>query len=108
MTLSPEAVLRHAAQLTPRYTSYPTAPHFHPGVGSEAYRAWLSALPSEASFSLYMHVPFCDTLCWVCGCHTKITRRYEPIVAYREATEQQSQGGFQRAMRLLVALASGV
>ena len=85
MTLSPEAVLRHAARLTPRYTSYPTAPHFHPGVGSEAYRAWLSALPSEASLSLYMHVPFCDTLCWFCGCHTKITRRYEPISAYLEA-----------------------
>jgi len=85
MTLSPEAVLRHAARLTPRYTSYPTAPHFHTGVGAEAYRAWLSALPSEASLSLYMHVPFCDTLCWFCGCHTKITRRYEPIAAYLDA-----------------------
>jgi oxygen-independent coproporphyrinogen-3 oxidase len=85
MTLSPEAVLRHTARLTPRYTSYPTAPHFHPGVGPESYRNWLSTLPSDASLSLYMHVPFCDTLCWFCGCHTKITRRYEPIAEYLEA-----------------------
>lgn len=85
MTLSPEAILRHAARLTPRYTSYPTAPHFHPGVQAETYRNWLSALPSGASLSLYMHVPFCDTLCWFCGCHTKITRRYEPVANYLEA-----------------------
>ena len=85
MTLPPEVILRHTARLTPRYTSYPTAPHFHPGVGSESYRNWLSALPSGASLSLYMHVPFCDTLCWFCGCHTKITRRYEPIANYLEA-----------------------
>jgi len=85
MTLSPEAILRNAARLTPRYTSYPTAPHFHPGVGAESYRDWLSALPPGASLSLYMHVPFCDTLCWFCGCHTKITRRYEPVAAYLEA-----------------------
>ncbi len=35
--------------------------------------------------SLYLHVPFCDTLCWFCGCHTKITRQYEPIAEYLEA-----------------------
>jgi oxygen-independent coproporphyrinogen-3 oxidase len=29
-----------------------------------------------------MHVPFCDTLCWFCGCNTKITQRYEPVKAY--------------------------
>lgn len=82
MTLSPEAVIRNAARPVPRYTSYPTAPHFHEGVRAETYRAWLAALPENASLSLYLHIPFCDTLCWFCGCHTKITRQYAPIANY--------------------------
>jgi oxygen-independent coproporphyrinogen III oxidase len=85
MKLSPEAVIRNAARPVPRYTSYPTAPHFHEGVGRETYRAWLAALPPKAALSLYLHVPFCDTLCWFCGCHTKITRQYAPIAAYLDA-----------------------
>jgi oxygen-independent coproporphyrinogen-3 oxidase len=66
----------------PRYTSYPTAPHFHEGVDGAVYGRWLSELPRETELSLYFHIPFCDTLCWFCGCHTKIVRRYEPIAAY--------------------------
>lgn len=85
MTLSPDTILRHAQRPVPRYTSYPTAPHFHAGVGPDAYRSWLRALPEGATLSLYLHVPFCDTLCWFCGCHTKITRQYAPIAAYLEA-----------------------
>ncbi len=34
--------------------------------------------------SLYLHIPFCDSLCWFCGCHTKVTRRYAPLAAYVE------------------------
>ncbi len=66
----------------PRYTSYPTAPHFHAGVGSETARQWMSALPAEKPISLYLHIPFCDRLCWFCACHTKQTLRYEPVSAY--------------------------
>lgn len=83
--ISPEVIERHAARPVPRYTSYPTAPHFHVGVGRETYRAWLAALPDGASLSLYLHIPFCDTLCWFCGCHTKITRQYAPVAAYLDA-----------------------
>ncbi len=36
-----------------------------------------------------MHVPFCDTLCWFCGCHTKITRQYAPIADYLEALKRE-------------------
>ncbi len=43
--LSDEAILRLASQPVPRYTSYPTAPHFHAGVTGETYRGWLQALP---------------------------------------------------------------
>jgi oxygen-independent coproporphyrinogen-3 oxidase len=65
----------------PRYTSYPTAPHLHAGIGAATYRRWLDDLADEP-LSLYLHIPFCDTLCWFCGCHTKIVRRYEPVAAY--------------------------
>ena len=43
---------------------------------------WLKALPEDAALSLYVHVPFCDRLCWFCGCHTKQVLRYDPIAAY--------------------------
>jgi oxygen-independent coproporphyrinogen-3 oxidase len=66
----------------PRYTSYPTAPHFGGGIGPDDYESWLTALPGNVPLSLYFHIPFCDSLCWFCGCHTKIVRRYEPVAKY--------------------------
>lgn len=70
------------AGAVPRYTSYPTAPHFSASVDSAVYQRWLAALPNDARLSLYCHIPFCDTLCWFCGCHTKETHQYEPVAAY--------------------------
>ncbi|MDO8607599.1 MAG: oxygen-independent coproporphyrinogen III oxidase [Phaeospirillum sp.] len=69
----------------PRYTSYPTAPHFHPGVTGETYRGWLSGIDPKLELSLYLHIAFCAEMCWFCGCHTKITKRYGPVAAYMEA-----------------------
>jgi oxygen-independent coproporphyrinogen-3 oxidase len=68
----------------PRYTSYPTAPHFHTGVGASTYEDWLRQLPARLPLSLYVHVPFCDTLCWFCGCHTKVVNTYSPVASYLE------------------------
>ncbi len=65
----------------PRYTSYPTAPHFHE-IDNETYGKWLRAIGEKAQISLYVHIPFCDTLCWFCGCNTKHTLKYAPIAAY--------------------------
>ncbi|SFQ12146.1 oxygen-independent coproporphyrinogen-3 oxidase [Bradyrhizobium sp. Ghvi] len=67
----------------PRYTSYPTAPHFSPAIGADSYARWLAELPSSASASLYLHVPFCREMCWYCGCHTQIVRRDGLIAAYQ-------------------------
>ena len=69
----------------PRYTSYPTAPHFHTGIGPQTYAHWLGNLAPDATISLYLHIPYCDRLCWFCGCHTKHTLRYEPVADYLEA-----------------------
>ncbi|MCP4329693.1 MAG: oxygen-independent coproporphyrinogen III oxidase [Alphaproteobacteria bacterium] len=66
----------------PRYTSYPTAPHFNDRVDGATYESWLYQTPTTASLSLYLHVPFCAEMCWYCGCHTKIARRYAPIADY--------------------------
>lgn len=81
--MTPEFLARFD-QRVPRYTSYPTAPHFQSGVGAERYEAWLRSLPAGKPISLYVHVPFCDTLCWFCGCHTKIVNRYEPVARFVE------------------------
>ena len=66
----------------PRYTSYPTAPHFHAGVSELTFRTWLGELPPGLPLSLYVHIPFCDTLCWFCGCHTTVVNRYTPVTSY--------------------------
>lgn len=73
----------------PRYTSYPTAPHFHSGIDEWTYRDWLRDLPSEPQLSLYVHIPFCDTLCWFCGCHTSAVSNYHPVREYMELLLQE-------------------
>jgi len=69
-------------QRVPRYTSYPSAPNFSPKINSEIYQNWLQNLPQSESLSLYFHIPFCQKMCWYCGCYTKITRRYAPVEDY--------------------------
>ena len=73
----------------PRYTSYPTTPHFHAEIGRKDYESWIGALARGSRLSLYVHIPFCDTLCWFCACSTKITRRYAPIAKYLECLEAE-------------------
>lgn len=72
------------ADTAPRYTSYPTAPHFHNGVGDAQVRRWMAAVGEDEAVSLYIHIPFCDRLCWFCACHTHHTLRYEPVASYLE------------------------
>jgi oxygen-independent coproporphyrinogen-3 oxidase len=76
-----EALLARYARPVPRYTSYPSTPHFAP-LEPAIYREWLGALPRRAELSLYLHVPFCRALCLFCGCHTTVVRRPQPIAAY--------------------------
>ncbi|RWI13053.1 oxygen-independent coproporphyrinogen III oxidase [Mesorhizobium sp.] len=79
--MRPELAAR-LGENVPRYTSYPTAPHFHSGVDAAVYRGWLQGLDDGDEISLYLHIPYCDKLCWFCACHTKQTRHYEPVTTY--------------------------
>ncbi len=84
-----DAWTRYAGERLPRYTSYPTAAQFHPGICADDYRAWIGALEPQARVSLYLHIPFCASLCWYCGCHTTVTRRQEPVERYLRALHRE-------------------
>jgi oxygen-independent coproporphyrinogen-3 oxidase len=68
----------------PRYTSYPTAVQFTQGVGQSFVQAALSSLPVDIPVSIYIHIPFCERLCWFCACRTQGTKSASPVAAYLE------------------------
>ncbi|WP_119307105.1 oxygen-independent coproporphyrinogen III oxidase [Cohaesibacter haloalkalitolerans] len=76
--------LKYATRSVPRYTSYPTAPHFSNEVGAETYEHWLAEIDPQKPISLYLHVPFCDSMCHYCGCYTKVTKQEKPLRDYTE------------------------
>jgi oxygen-independent coproporphyrinogen III oxidase len=82
----------------PRYTSYPTAVQFHDGFGEADYRrlalASNSDAPESQPLSIYVHVPFCHSLCYYCGCHKIITRHQHSADPYVEhlVEEMRLQG----------------
>lgn len=74
----------------PRYTSYPTVPYWsEDSINSEQWKASLSKSFEESNekegISLYIHLPFCESLCTFCGCHKRITKRHSVESPYIEA-----------------------
>ena len=69
----------------PRYTSYPTAPQFHQAFAVDDYRAAAQASNQVAQpkpLSLYIHIPFCQSLCYYCACNKIITQKTHRAVEY--------------------------
>jgi len=84
------ALLEKYSKPGPRYTSYPTAPYFHPGFTEQDWRAELAASQDlERGLSLYFHIPFCDTLCYYCGCNMVATGDYAKAMSYLDYLEKE-------------------
>ena len=66
----------------PRYTSYPTAPAFSQHVGAGFQSACLAGLDPRKPVSVYLHIPFCERLCWFCACRTQGTTNLAPVEVY--------------------------
>lgn len=92
-----ESLIRRYDSAGPRYTSYPTALQFHGGFDAGDYVAAAARSDTESRkrpLSLYFHIPFCDTVCFYCGCNKVVTKRREKAIPFVEhlCTEIALQG----------------
>ena len=74
----------------PRYTSYPTVPywdeqHFSLDLWKQTLKRSFDESNATEGISLYIHLPFCESLCTFCGCHKKVTKRHEVEQPYIQA-----------------------
>ncbi len=83
-----DLIARHDGR-APRYTSYPTAAQFTPEVGTDVQQQWLARLPADEAVSVYLHIPFCQRLCWYCGCNTRAVSRRDAILGYVDLLETE-------------------
>ena len=76
----------------PRYTSYPTAVQFSTEYGPEDYCEWVDHSnndPIPTALSLYLHIPFCDTICYYCGCSKIVTKDKDKAPAYIDLLKKE-------------------
>lgn len=76
-------------QRVPRYTSYPTAPVFSTDTGVAFQAECIRALDPSEPVSVYVHIPFCERLCWFCACRTQGTRTLSPVESYLGTLEAE-------------------
>lgn len=91
VTFNKELIKRYDT-FGPRYTSYPTAVQFNDDIGVEDYIEWVSHSnddPIPASLSLYLHIPFCDTICYYCGCSKVITKDKSKAIHYIQLLKKE-------------------
>lgn len=58
-------------------------------IGSGTYGDWLDTLDNKELIALYLHIPFCRSMCWYCGCHTTITKQDQPILDYLDVLQEE-------------------
>jgi oxygen-independent coproporphyrinogen-3 oxidase len=71
----------------PRYTSFPTAAEFGPDVGPDDLAEAISTATGDVS--LYVHIPFCEKICWYCGCNTAAANRPQRLASYLDALHRE-------------------
>ncbi|MNK18962.1 Oxygen-independent coproporphyrinogen-III oxidase [compost metagenome] len=90
--LFPPQLLARLDKNGPRYTSYPTADRYHGGFGEQDYRLALqqrrAASPAEP-LSLYLHIPFCESVCYYCACNKVVTRHHDRAARYLDALAKE-------------------
>ena len=80
-------LIRRYDQSGPRYTSYPTAAQFHDDISEDEYKKWAQHSnedPIPRHLSLYIHIPFCDTVCFYCACTKVVTKDHTRSNTYLE------------------------
>jgi oxygen-independent coproporphyrinogen-3 oxidase len=78
-------LIRRYDQSGPRYTSYPTAAQFHDGISEKDYVLWArhsNEDPIPRPLSIYIHIPFCDTVCFYCACNKVVTKNHARATDY--------------------------
>ncbi|MFA6440394.1 MAG: hypothetical protein WCX28_13870, partial [Bacteriovoracaceae bacterium] len=88
------ALLKKYSGQGPRYTSYPTAPLFSKKFGATEYKEEVlktNGADENADLSLYFHFPYCDTLCYFCGCTMLVTNDQSLIGKYNEYLKKEIQ-----------------
>lgn len=73
----------------PRYTSYPTAAQFRDDISLKTVHGWLKELLPQEALSLYVHLPFCPSLCWYCGCNMRVTHSSSLMQDYLAALHDE-------------------
>ncbi len=71
----------------PRYTSFPTAAEFAPDITPERHAAAISTATGD--ISLYVHIPFCEKICWYCGCNTAAANRAQRLANYLDSLHRE-------------------
>ncbi|MEN9361407.1 MAG: hypothetical protein RL095_2942 [Verrucomicrobiota bacterium] len=88
----------------PRYTSYPTVPAWKSRVSfAEASRPLAALAAKGESAALYVHIPFCQSLCWYCGCNTVIRKQSSAADAYLDQLEAEAEAWSRAAPGLRLA-----
>jgi len=89
----PSSLLQQYNVPVPRYTSYPTVPFWKDGIDEMEWKHVFSeqfALHnSKDGVSVYLHLPFCESLCTYCGCNKKITANHAVEKGYMAAIEKE-------------------
>ncbi|KIF81519.1 oxygen-independent coproporphyrinogen III oxidase [Noviherbaspirillum autotrophicum] len=90
----PEDLIRRFDKSGPRYTSYPTADRFNPSFAEQSYNTYLAQRATRTDnppLSVYLHLPFCESLCYFCACNKIITQDHSRVTEYLQYLEKEME-----------------